>query len=368
MKKAIPAFVILVAILSTMLYWRLRQQHLEAERASGGSATVEGTQVDVVARLPARIQSVAVEAGERVEMGQVLVELDCAEQHALMAQADAALAGAKVALEAAHASVALSEQGVLSARSQAWMANAAAEAAKAQRLALEVQHGAAERASERVQKVHMVGAVSDQQLDQTESQLVGMQHQLDALGANVNAAKAQSVAATSAAKMAKIKTQLAQVEIRGTEQKVAAAEAARDRAQVAVDECTLKAPRAGYVLERNYEPGEVVMPGARVLTLVDISEVEATFYLPNAELEAAAPGREVEVRADTYGDQVFRGQIERVGVEAEFTPRNVQTRQDRDRLVYAVAVTVPNPEGLLRPGMPVEITIPGTEGPPRKAQ
>jgi HlyD family secretion protein len=197
---------------------------------------------------------------------------------------------------------------------------------------------------------------------------VGMEHQLDALGANVTAAKAQSVAASSSAKMATIKSQLAEVEIRGTEQKVKAAQGARDRAQIAIDECTLKAPRAGYVLVRAYEPGEVVMPGARVLTLVDTSEVEATFYLPNAELSAASPGREVEVRADTYGDQVFRGQIERVGVEAEFTPRNVQTRQDRDRLVYAVAVTVPNPDGLLRPGMPVEITIPGTAGASRTNQ
>ena len=67
--------------------------------------------------------------------------------------------------------------------------------------------------------------------------------------------------------------------------------------------------------------------------------------------------RAVSVKADTYADSSFEGKVLRVGTEAEFTPRNVQTRQDRDRLVYAVEVTIPNPERLLRPGMPVEITV-----------
>jgi len=361
MKRAVVATVILVSFLSVLLYMRLRQQRLEAEQASGGSATVEGTQVDVIARLPARIQTITVQAGDAVKEGQVLVELDCAEQKALLAQAEAALAGAEVELRGAQTQHLLAEQGVRGAAGQLGVAAAAAKAAKAQKEAAKVQHGAAERAKKRVAEVHLAGAVSDQTLDRTESQLAGLDHQLAALDANIHAARARSVAAGSAKEAAVIQTKLAEVQISGVEQKVRAATAARERAQVAVSECTLKAPRDGYVLERNFEPGEVVLPGSRVLSLVDIREVRATFYLPNAELSAAEPGRDVEVRADTYADQIFAGTILRVGVEAEFTPRNVQTRQDRDRLVYAVEVKVPNPEGLLRPGMPVEITVPGTE-------
>jgi len=82
MKRAIPIFVVLVAILSVLLYMRLRKQRLEAERPSGGSATVEGTQVDVVSRLPSRITVIHVREGDRVKEGQVLVELDCAEHEA----------------------------------------------------------------------------------------------------------------------------------------------------------------------------------------------------------------------------------------------------------------------------------------------
>jgi HlyD family secretion protein len=360
MKRAIPIFVVLVAALSVLLYLRLRKQRLAAERPSGGSATVEGTEVDVVARLPNRILSIKVQAGDAVKQGQVLVELDCANERALLAQADAALDGVKIALSAAKTQQGLSKQGVKSARSQLWMAYAAARAAKAQKQALSVQRGVAHRSARRLKEIHLAGAVSDQQYDRTKSAVAGLDQQLRALQENINAANARALAATSGTRAAHIQTQLALINIQGAFQKIKAAEAARQRAAIAVGECTLRAPRAGYVLTRNFEPGEVVLPGSRVLTLVDIREVKATFYLPNAELAAARPGRPVKVKADAYKGKLFDGKVRRVGVEAEFTPRNVQTRQDRDRLVYAVEVAIPNPDGLLRPGMPVEITIPGT--------
>jgi HlyD family secretion protein len=142
---------------------------------------------------------------------------------------------------------------------------------------------------------------------------------------------------------------------------VAAVRAAGDRARLLVEECRLSAPISGIVQSRNYEPGEAVLPGNVLLTLIDLSEVTTTFYLPNAELAAARPGTRVEVVADAWPGRVFEGTITRVSAEADFTPRNVQTREDRDRLVYAVDVRIPNPEGRLRAGMPVEVTIPGTE-------
>ena len=67
-----------------------------------------------------------------------------------------------------------------------------------------------------------------------------------------------------------------------------------------------------------------------------------------------------ELRVDAFGDRVFTGTVRRIAAEAEFTPRNVQTREDRDRLVYAVEIEVANPEGDLRAGMPGQVTIPGT--------
>jgi HlyD family secretion protein len=91
---------------------------------------------------------------------------------------------------------------------------------------------------------------------------------------------------------------------------------------------------------------------------VDLAEVKATFYLPNAEIGAARPGGKATVVADAFPDRKFEGTIASVSARAEFTPRNIQTRSDRDRLVYPVEVRVANPEGLLRPGMPVQVTLP----------
>jgi HlyD family secretion protein len=98
-----------------------------------------------------------------------------------------------------------------------------------------------------------------------------------------------------------------------------------------------------------------------LLTLVRLDEVETIFYLPNRDLAAGVPGRPVTIEADAYPGAVFRGAIRSVAAEAEFTPRNIQTREDRDRLVYAVRVTIPNRERKLRPGMPVEVRIPRGE-------
>jgi HlyD family secretion protein len=94
--------------------------------------------------------------------------------------------------------------------------------------------------------------------------------------------------------------------------------------------------------------------------LVDLAEVKATFYLPNAELSAARPGAPAEVVADAYPGEIFRGTIRTVAARAEFTPRNIQTRTDRDRLVYPVEVWLANPDRRLRPGMPVQVQLPGT--------
>ncbi|MFT7579058.1 MAG: HlyD family secretion protein, partial [Myxococcota bacterium] len=205
------------------------------------------------------------------------------------------------------------------------------------------------------------GGAAEQDIDRAKSEAEALNKQVRTLTAGARAADKQASAVAESVNAAGIGVQLAQAKVTSATAQVRLAEAARARAAVVVRDCTILAPLAGSVTQRNYEPGEFVMPGARVLTLVDTAEVRATFFLPNAELANAVPGRAVEVVADALPDTVIGGTIIRVGTEAEFTPRNVQTRDDRDRLVYAVEVVIPNADGQLRPGMPVEIEIPGTE-------
>ncbi len=131
------------------------------------------------------------------------------------------------------------------------------------------------------------------------------------------------------------------------------------RARILVDECVVRAPRDAEVSKLPHEVGELVPAGSVLARLVDVTAPKAIFYLPNAEVSAVRPGARALVVADAWPGQVFEGTVRTVSVEAEFTPRNIQTRTDRDRLVYPVEVRVVNRDGRLRDGMPVQVTIPG---------
>jgi HlyD family secretion protein len=151
----------------------------------------------------------------------------------------------------------------------------------------------------------------------------------------------------------------AQAAVVAAERTLAALAAVRSVAQIAVEECSVRASRDGTVDEVFYEAGEVVAPGAVLVRLVDLTSVTATFYLPNAELSAVAVDQVAHVVADAWPGRTFDGNVQTIATEAEFTPRTVQTRTDRDRLVYPIEIRIANPERLLRPGMPVQVTLAG---------
>jgi HlyD family secretion protein len=195
--------------------------------------------------------------------------------------------------------------------------------ARAQAGAVETQRGAAERQAKRLEKLpEDVAAAS---VDQTVSGAVGLARQGDAARAQVRAAAA-----------------------------------AVERTRLLVAECVIRAPRDAEVSLLPHEAGELVAPGTVLVRLVDLSEPKATFYVPNAEVSRVKPGARAIVVADAFPGETFDGTVTTVALEAEFTPRNIQTRSDRDRLVYPVEVAVVNRDGKLRAGMPVQVTLPGT--------
>jgi HlyD family secretion protein len=100
-----------------------------------------------------------------------------------------------------------------------------------------------------------------------------------------------------------------------------------------------------------------VGPGTRLATVADLSEVWAYIYVPHDELVKLSHGMEVKGYLPEAGDKELPGRVSVIYPEAEFTPKNVQTRKERTRLVYAVKVSFPNPDGLLKPGMTVEVGL-----------
>ncbi|MFA5138448.1 MAG: efflux RND transporter periplasmic adaptor subunit [Elusimicrobiota bacterium] len=132
----------------------------------------------------------------------------------------------------------------------------------------------------------------------------------------------------------------------------------RDDAALRVEWCAVLSPLEGTVLSTYREAGELVNPGAKLLTLADLREVWAMVYVPQTLVHGLRPGMEVEALLPETG-AMLKGKVSHINDEAEFTPKNVQTRQERTRLVFGVKIVFPNPEGLLKPGMTVEARLPG---------
>ena len=131
----------------------------------------------------------------------------------------------------------------------------------------------------------------------------------------------------------------------------------RDDAALKLSWCAVKAPCAATVLETYREPGELVSPGTRLLTLADLSEVWAMVYVPENMLMNLSLAQEATGFLPELGMRAFPGRIARINDEAEFTPKNVQTRQERTRLVHGVKVVFSNPESILKPGMSIEVRL-----------
>ena len=107
------------------------------------------------------------------------------------------------------------------------------------------------------------------------------------------------------------------------------------------------------------EEGETVRPGAPLLTLANLDRVTLTTYVPESDIARAKVGQRVVVTVDSYPDREFQGKIAHIATEAEFTPRNVQTQEERVNMVFAVKVELPNPGAELKPGMPADAILGG---------
>jgi HlyD family secretion protein len=344
MRRVLIVLVVLAAALAVLIALRLVQQSRALAAPSGGSGEIEGTTVDLSSRVGARILEVRVREGDRVKAGDLLVRLDCADPDAALAEAEARLAAAQAQAVAAGAQIQASERSKVAA-------SASEEAAKAQAEALAAQRDAAERQARRLQG--LPNDVAAANIDQTQASAAGLAHQF-------NAARAQAAASAQQVRAADVGVRAASAQAQAAVAQVKAAEASVARARILSGECEVRAPREAEVETLPHEAGELVTPGTTLARLVDLSEVKATFYLPNAEVGAVRPGARAAVVADAFPGETFEGKVRTVAFEAEFTPRNIQTRTDRDRLVYPVEVTVQNRDGKLRAGMPVQVSILGT--------
>ncbi|GLI53035.1 HlyD family secretion protein [Thermodesulfovibrio yellowstonii] len=136
-----------------------------------------------------------------------------------------------------------------------------------------------------------------------------------------------------------------------------AAEQRLKEAQADLKETKIYSPADGVILSRPVEVGEVVNPGSVLYVMVDLNKLYVKVYIPEPEIGKLRLGLPARVYIDAYPDNFFNGRISKIYEQAEFTPKNVETKEERVKLVFGVEVSVENPEGLLKPGMPADVVI-----------
>jgi multidrug resistance efflux pump len=140
-------------------------------------------------------------------------------------------------------------------------------------------------------------------------------------------------------------------------QAVEQARASRAALDVQLGKSRVEAPVAGLVTRSLAHLGEVAQPAVPLVEIADLSEVTVAVYVPLPELDRIRLGQAAQISVDSFPDRVFQGKVTRIADQAEYTPKTVQTKEDRVTTVVAVEIQLPNPEGALKPGMPADITF-----------
>lgn len=289
------------------------------------SGTVEADTIRVAAEVGGRVLELGAREGEVVRAGQVLARLDGRLAETRVQEAVAALATARARY--AEAAGGTRDEVIRQAR-------AALDQAR-------VQREAAARELGRIQALVSGGAATAAQLDQAGDRLRAADQALAAAQAAYDQARA---GATRAA-------------LDVLQRTVEQAEAAVKLARLQADLYTVRAPLGGVVSAELAHPGEVVAPGAPLVEIVDTRRLWVRVYIPETDLVRLRTGQAAEVRVDGLPDRRFPATVQWIAPEAEFTPRNVQTPSERTRIVFAVKVAVTDPEGLLKPGLPADVTF-----------
>jgi HlyD family secretion protein len=145
--------------------------------------------------------------------------------------------------------------------------------------------------------------------------------------------------------------------VRQAKARVDASAAGLSLAETRLAQAILTAPMTGLVLAKHAEPGEMLAAGAPVVTIAKMDEVWLRGYIPEVEVGQVTIGQRARVTADAWPGRVLEGRVSFLSSEAEFTHKNVQTEKERVKLVYRIKITLPNPKGELKPGMPVDAVI-----------
>jgi HlyD family secretion protein len=324
LKRIVPV-VVLVLTAVLVVAWLARRGAADGDVLSA-SGTVEVTEADLGFQVGGRIEAVDAAEGDRVEAGAVLARLE-------MSELSARRAAAAAQVSAARAQLAELEEG---ARPE--------ELAQARSVELSAreQMEEAHRLVERLRPLHDGGAVSRQTLDEAETAYA--------------VARARHEQARQQAEMVQRGPRTER--LAGQRAVVDQAEALLAQADAGLSHAVIVAPFEGIVSVRHREQGEAVAAGMPVLTVMNPADRWVRIYVREDEVGRVTIGQRADIRSDSDPERSIAGRVTHIASNAEFTPRNVQTTEERVKLVYAVKVQITNDTAmLLKPGVPADVRL-----------
>ncbi len=342
---------------------------------------IEGEAVTAGSRIGGRVAAVLVEEGERVRRGDVLVRLDDAEARAVLAAAEAVLAQAQAVLAKLEAGATpeqlrQAEAAAAAAEAQYRMAlkGARSEEIRAAEAALDAaraQWEAARADYDRVLRLHGEEIATQRQLEQAKAALDMAEGQyrsaretrdMVARGAREEEiAAAKALYDQAAAMVDELKAGARAEDLAAARAARDAAAADRDRAATALQEMIVKAPLDSVVESVHVRVGDLVRPGP-VVRLVDPDDLRLIVYVSAAMLGKVRVGQQVRITTDSHGAESFAGEIIHIASQGEYTPRNLQTQEERVQQVFAVKIKLDSAGGRLRAGMSATAHLPKNGG------
>jgi membrane fusion protein YbhG len=344
------------------------------------SGTIEADEIHVGSKVGGRIAEVLVREGQEIKKGESIIRFDRYDLDARHAEAVAAVSHADANLQKALRGSRPEE--IAAAKAQAEAARMSYEqarngprkeeidAARADLAAAEADWVVAKATLARTAKLVSSGVQSQQEYDDAKSvydragaRRESVRQKLDLLLAGTRQEeidRAGRLFKAAAANLALVEHGARKEDIDAAKAQLESARAAQKQLEIQIGELEVIAPADALVEVLQVRPGEIINPNSPVATLVEVDRLWVRVYVPEPELgyARAALGKDVGVTVDTFRGEVFRGRIEEIASRGEFTPRNVQTRDERAHQVFGLRVRLDNSERKLSAGMAADVTIP----------
>lgn len=303
------------------------------------SGTVESTEINVNAETGGKINELTVAEGSTVKQGDVLARIESTVLALQVQQAEAAL---RAAQERARETRAGSrDQLVTQAQETVRQMSSLQEGAK------KSMDNALENL-DRIRALFKEGGATSQQVSDAQTKYETARAQYEAYSAQKNSAREQLDLLQSGA---------TQETVNIADAGAAQAQAALSIARAQLAKTVIYAPTGGYVSSVNFNKGEIINPSAPLITLTDTTDLWINIYIPEKELPDIKLGQKAEIYIDAYPEKPFHGEVTFISNKAEFTPKNLQTSEERVNMVFTVKLKITDGKDKLKPGLPADVKI-----------